>query len=40
MLASTCLCDHAAFAHPAREQNLSERVINLVRTGVQKILAL
>ncbi len=32
--------DDAAFAHSLREQDLSERVIDFVRTGVEQVLAL
>ena len=34
------LGDDALFAHPLRQQRLTERVVDLVRAGVRQILAL
>ena len=40
MLARTRLCDHALRAELVREQHLSDRVVDLVRTRVREVLAL
>jgi len=40
MLAGAGLGDDARFAHAAGQQGLAERVVDLVRTGVQEVLAL
>ena len=40
VLPRTGLGDDAALAHPAGEQRLAERVVDLVRAGVSEILAL
>ena len=40
MLAGAGLGDDAGLAHPARQQRLTERVVELVRAGVVEILAL
>jgi hypothetical protein len=40
MLASAGLSDDAAFPHPACKEDLAESVVDFVRAGVEKILAL
>ena len=40
VLAGAGLGDHAALAHPLGQQRLAERVVDLVRAGVQQVLAL
>ena len=39
MLTGAGFCNHAGLAHPAGQHGLSNRVIDLVRTGVIKIFA-
>ncbi len=39
MLTGASLSDNAPFAHSMREQNLTERVVNLVRAGMEQIFA-
>ena len=40
MLSRAGLGDDAGLAHPPRQQHLSQRVVELVRPGVEQILAL
>ena len=40
MLAGAGLGDDAALAHSLREQDLAKRVVDFVRAGMEKILAL
>ena len=40
VLACTGFSDDAVFAHAPRQQRLSDAVVDLVRAGVQQILAL
>ena len=40
VLAGAGLGDHARLAHAPREQNLAQAVVDLVRAGVQQVLAL
>src|SRR5205085_9144796 len=40
MLARACFGDDAALAEPAREDGLPERVVQLVRTGVEEVFSL
>ena len=40
VLAGAGLGDHPALAHPPGQQRLAERVVDLVRAGVQQVLAL
>ena len=40
MLAGARLGDHAPLTHPRRQQGLAEHVVDLVRAGVAKVLAL
>src|SRR5256885_1310177 len=39
MLARASFGDNPAFAHPLREENLAERVVDFVRASVQQIFA-
>ena len=40
VLAGSCLCNDAGFPHAAGEEDLADRVVDLVRAGVEQILAL
>ena len=40
MLAGPGFGDNARFAHPPREQDLADAIVDLVRAGVQQVLAL
>jgi len=40
MLPRTRFGNHAAFAHPQRQQRLAQRVVDLVRACVVQVLAL
>ena len=40
MLAGSCFGDDPLLAHPAREQNLANGIVDLVRSGMTEIFAL